>query len=98
MGNPCKCLVSFEDSEGVRHAAEVTAETLYEAAVLGIKAISLHWAEEPRLMTKIAVEVKGPAVRHELTFKALKEWVYRPAGSPKDVMVRGRLKALLEGT
>lgn len=98
MGNACKCLVSFEDSEGVRHTAEVTAETLYEAAVLGIRAISLQWAEEPRLLTKIAVEVKAPAVRHELTFKCLKEWIDRPAGSPRDSLQRGRLKALLDGS
>ena len=97
MGNACKCLVSFEDSEGIRHTAEVTAETLYEAAALGIRAISLQSAEEPRLRTLIAVEVKAPAVRHEMTFQALKEWMDKRSGTPKEMAQRWRLKSLLEG-
>jgi len=30
------CLVSFTDSENIRHSVEVTASTLYEAAVMAI--------------------------------------------------------------
>jgi len=30
------CLVSFIDSEGIRHSVEVTASTLYQAAALAI--------------------------------------------------------------
>jgi hypothetical protein len=30
------CLVSFTDSEGIRHAVEVEASSLYEAAALAI--------------------------------------------------------------
>lgn len=30
------CSVSFKDSSGVRHSVEVTAETLFEAAALGL--------------------------------------------------------------
>jgi hypothetical protein len=32
--------VSFRDHSGVSHTAEVNAESLFEAAVLGVKAIS----------------------------------------------------------
>jgi hypothetical protein len=31
-----QCRVSFTNSEGITHCAEVTAETLYEAAVLAL--------------------------------------------------------------
>ena len=31
------CIVSFEDWDGMEHAVEVSAETLYEAAALGLK-------------------------------------------------------------
>ena len=30
------CLISFTDSEGIRHAVEVSASTLYETAALAI--------------------------------------------------------------
>ena len=96
LGTPCKCRVSFEDSSGILHTAEVTAETVYEAAVLGIRAINTHWAEEPWLMTRIAVEVVAPAVRHEVTFKALREWIDKGSGSPKEMAQRSRLKTMLE--
>jgi hypothetical protein len=38
VGNPKNCTVSFQDSDGVRHSVEVGAATLYEAAVLALKA------------------------------------------------------------
>lgn len=30
------CVVSFTDNRGVQHSVEVTAETLFEAAALGV--------------------------------------------------------------
>ena len=38
------CRVSFMDTENIRHSVEVTASTLYEAAVLasGIPALWIH--------------------------------------------------------
>jgi hypothetical protein len=50
----------------VRLTAEVSAETLYEAAILDIKAISQEWGEAPGAMTAIEVRVAAPAVKHEL--------------------------------
>ena len=89
------CPVSFCDSSGIRHSAEVTAETLYEAAVLGIKAISEHWAEEPGIGTRLEIEVKTPAVRHEITLRQLRQWLDGTCASPKEKLVKERLKALL---
>jgi hypothetical protein len=37
MGRLRTCVVSYSDQENIRHSGEVTAETLYEAAVLGLK-------------------------------------------------------------
>ena len=36
------CIVSFLDWDGVRHAVEVQADGLYEAAVLGLAAFKRH--------------------------------------------------------
>lgn len=38
------CVVTYQDTEGVKHSVEVTAESLYEAAILGMKALK---AAEP---------------------------------------------------
>jgi hypothetical protein len=95
VGNLRRCRVAFVDAAGVRHAAEVSAESLFEAAVLGIRAISEEWAEEPGLATKIEVEVTAPAVTHEITFKHLRDWLNGTCRSPKDRIVKDRLKSLL---
>jgi hypothetical protein len=95
VGNLRTCSVSFYDASGARHSAEVTAETLYEAAVLGIKAISEHWAEEPGIGTRLEIEVKSPAVRHEMTLRQLRQWLDGTCASPKEKLVKERLKALL---
>jgi hypothetical protein len=34
MGSARQCVVSFRDREGVEHVAEITAESLFEAAAL----------------------------------------------------------------
>jgi hypothetical protein len=33
------CRVTIRDTEGIEHTAEVTAESLYEAVALGLRAI-----------------------------------------------------------
>ena len=64
------CRVSFTTTSGIRHSAEIQADSLYEAAVEGIQAISQQWGEQPGPTTPIAVEVKAPAVQHETHVEA----------------------------
>jgi len=41
------CRVTIRDTEGIEHSAEVTAETLYEAVALGLRAIrQCSWVED----------------------------------------------------
>jgi len=42
------CTVSFLGPSGVRHSIEVTAESVYEAAALGVSALrNSGWADAP---------------------------------------------------
>ena len=95
MGNARICSVSFSDHAGVRHTAQVTAETLYEAAVLGLKAISEEWAEEPGAVTPIEIQVQLPAVKHELRMRHIRQWLDSNCTSPKEKALKERLKGLL---
>ena len=52
------CVVSDMGQDSIRHSVEVTAEALYEAAVLGIK------ATHPLRGSFFDVRVKAPTVRH----------------------------------
>jgi hypothetical protein len=57
--------VSYRDSQGIEHAVELEASSLYEAV--------------------------GPG----LTRNTFDEWLHRPGGTPADVALKTRLKALL---
>ncbi len=87
------CVVSFVDCEGIRHTVEVEAESLFEAAALAIKTFKQHDCE-PGLITKLEVEIRS-AVTHTVTPKRIHEWLLGGARSPKEAVVKDRLKNLL---
>jgi hypothetical protein len=94
VGNPKTCTVSFRDSSGVRHAVDVGAETLYEAAVLALKAFREHDCA-PGPAAHLSVEVKSPSVTHTLVAHAVEDWLNGGAKSPKEAIEKRRLKELL---
>ena len=62
------CLVSFTDTNGIRHAVEVAASTLYEAATLAMAHFRRCGFTEnaPGPATRLTVTVKGPSTSHEV--------------------------------
>ena len=86
------CRVSYQDQEGIRHSVEVTAETLYEAAVLGMKALQVG-RNAPTLT--IDVTVKAPETTHTIRTAALSEWLSRTGRSPREQALKTRLRELL---
>ena len=53
--------MSFTDVRGIRHTAEVEAESLYEAAVQGIRRLNQDpWIERIGPGTKLDIEVREP--------------------------------------
>jgi hypothetical protein len=87
------CRVSFVDGKGTRHTAEVVADSLFEAALSGLKAISEGWGEEPDLGTAISVSIVPP--EHIVTLRQIRTWIEKGSGTPKDMALRHRLKDLL---
>lgn len=87
------CIVSYVDTEGLRHTVEVEAESLYEAAVLAIRTFKTHDCE-PRLMSKLEVEIRSSVI-HTVTPKRLHEWLNGGAKSPKEMATKERLRAMI---
>lgn len=87
------CIVSFLDLEGVRHSVEVEAEGLYEASVLGLCAFRNHELE-PGDLTQLEIEVRR-SVKHTLTVSKVREWLKRGVRTPKEAVLKERLRALL---
>ncbi len=50
------CSISYGDADGIKHSIDVTAETLYDAAILGMKAMMVAgWRNVPNLEIEVLV-------------------------------------------
>jgi hypothetical protein len=92
-----RCRVSFQDSDGIEHAVELDARTLYEAVGLAIERFRRceHVKYEPMGLHEFTVASRDPGTEHRLTRNTFDTWLHRPGGSPADVALKAKLKALL---
>lgn len=87
------CTVSYLDTEGIRHSVEVEADTLYEAAVLAVKTFKQHHCE-PGDISKLEVEIRS-SVTHTVTLKKVRQWLSGGPKTPKEAVLKERLRAML---
>jgi hypothetical protein len=90
------CTVSVVGPTHVRHSVEVTAESLYEAAVLGVKLLAQDgWVGAIAPGTQVEVQVRPPAMLHVVTVAELRRWVEAVGMSPDETLRKRKLRALL---
>jgi hypothetical protein len=90
------CRISFTGPSGIRHSVDVTAESVYEAAALGVSALKKSgWVEVVALGTEIEVQVSEPATSHRITVQQIHRWCDGIAISPEETLRKRRLKQLL---
>ncbi len=87
------CIVSYLDISGVRHAVEVNAESLFEAAVLALRTFKQHNCE-PTGLSKLEIEIRS-SVMHTIPVSKVHTWLTAGARSPKEAVMKERLRALL---
>lgn len=87
------CEVSYLDTDGLRHKVEVEAESMYEAAVLALRAFKKHDCE-PGAMRSLEIEVRSSVV-HMITVQKVHDWLNGGAKTPKDGVMKQRLRELL---
>lgn len=91
-----KCAVSFTDVRGIRHSAEVEAESLYEAAVQGIRRLNQDpWIERIGPGTKLEIEVREPSTKHVLSVEQVERWLAGATANPTEATKKKKLKLLL---
>ena len=93
------CRVSVSDMDGVRHSAQVTASTLYEAVALGLAAIRAQdWTGDlSDGLGTIEVVVSPIPVTHSVKIQDFHKWLNQQGRSPRDVTQRERIRAILRG-
>ena len=90
------CTVSFTGPSGVRHSVEVTAESIYEAAALGVSALkNSGWVDAIAPGTELKIQVREPATCHRLTLQQIRRWYDGVAVSPDETLKKRRLRQLL---
>jgi hypothetical protein len=90
------CSVSFTDVRGIRHTAEVEAESLYEAAVQGIRRLNQDpWLERIGPGTKLEIEIREPSAKHVLTVEQVQRWLAGATKNPTEATKKAKLKLLL---
>ena len=90
------CTVSFTDSRGITHSVDITAESLFEAAVLGLNALrAADLKEPPGQATIFEIEVRNHGVRHRVSLVQVAKWLNGPAASPRESMKKVHLRGLL---
>ena len=91
------CTVSFTGPSGVRHSVEVIAESIYEAAALGISALkNAGWADAIAPGTELEVSsARSRPLCHRLTVQQIRRWCDGVAVSPDETLRKRRLKQLL---
>ncbi len=93
-----RCRVSYLDQEGLDHAVEVEAESLYEAVAMAVAEFRQGEiiTETPGPMTEFCVTVIRKPIEHRLRFKKVQEWAEPTTkGGPAGMMARERVRKLL---
>lgn len=88
------CIVSFADTDGVRHRVEVEVESLYEAAVLAMNTFKKHNVP-PLPAQKLDIEVRSSVV-HTIKVQKVYDWLNGGAKSPRTAVVKDRLREILQ--
>jgi hypothetical protein len=91
-----KCVVTFRDGEGVDHAVVLTAESLYEAATVALRQFRrADWSREAALdLGTLRIEVWEQPTLYRVDVAKLEAWLRRSGGSPREVVLRDKLKEL----
>jgi hypothetical protein len=81
------------------HLVDLTADSLYEAVARGMKALqNKEWSGPGAFqISYVDVTVTEPEVTHRISLKKFNEWLERSHGSPREVIQRQRLRAILHG-
>lgn len=93
-----RCRVSFTDMDGLHHAVEVEAETLYEAVALAVVEFRNEELIDtaPKIMTEFTVSVSRKPIEHRLCFNQLLKWAEPTTqNGPGEFRKRERVRQLL---
>src|SRR3954471_9022984 len=90
------CTVSVSGPSGVCHSVEVSADSLYEAGIVGFGLLKQDgWVDPVAPGARLEIRVRQPATIHSVSLAHLRRWVEGIAASPEETLKKRKLRALL---
>ena len=91
-----RCTVGFKSATGIAHSVDVEAETLYEAAGLGLARLKEDgWVEGLGPGTRLEIQVRAPATEHVISVQQLQRWINGTTASPAETLRRAKVRKML---
>jgi hypothetical protein len=91
------CLVTLTAPGGLRHTAQVEAESLYEAAVLGVQRLRGDpWTSPIGPSTPLEIEVREPGAVHVVTLAQVQRWLDGATTNPNEAVRKVQLRGMLK--
>jgi hypothetical protein len=89
------CVVKLIDDHGAEHRVKVRAESVYEAALLGLKRLErVGWESDGSTIGRVMVEVWEEPTRHYIEVKRMLSWLKAPGKFPPDEARKAKLRKL----
>ncbi len=93
-----RCRVSYLDSGNIEHAVDVTADSLFEAAAVAVRAFreGALMDDLPVAGTELRIEVFPLPVEHKVRLQRVEQWAQTgTVKSPVEMQRRERVRELL---
>ena len=93
-----RCRVSYLDSRNIEHAVDVTAESLFEAAAVAMRAFreGALVEELPVANTELRIAVFPLPVEHRVRLQRVEQWAQTgTVKSPVEMLRRERVREML---
>jgi hypothetical protein len=90
------CIVKIVDDHGVQHSVRVRAESVYEAAILGLNKLEKCRWESDGQIGWVTVEIFEEPTVHRVHVEKMLGWVKSSGRTPRDEIRKRKLRALLK--
>jgi hypothetical protein len=83
--------------QGIEHAVEVTAQSLYEAVAQALRVFREDdWSEDPnRGPANVVVTINQPQVEHRVRIRDFENWLDSAGRSPAEMALKSRLRDII---
>ena len=98
MSDEKECVVKLVDDHGVEHSIKVCAESVYEAALKGLKRLPrVNSESDGSQIGQVVVEVWEEPTVHRVNVARVLQWLKQPGRTPRDSTRKDKLRAILGG-